>query len=209
MAEAGGQERTEAPTVKRREDARKEGQVAMSREVPSAALLGMFALYFLVALDPTIVAVEEFWKFSFENAATTELTLEQSTRMFRGTVSVMLPVVLGLFGLAVIVGLLASVMQVGVFFSPLKLHGERLNPINGVKRIFSVEVSLKQNAAGNSTRAQSKGSWEKIGICLGTLRVSTRPECSQEETTEYQSPGSELQVNGTLSPCIGMVVLCP
>lgn len=139
MAEAGGQERTEAPTVKRREDARKEGQVAMSREVPSAALLGMFALYFLVALDPTIVAVENFWIFSFEHAATTELTIEQSTRIFRGTVFVILPVVAGLFGLAVIVGLLATVMQVGFVFTPLKLHGERLNPINGVKRIFSAQ----------------------------------------------------------------------
>ena len=83
------------------------------------------------------MAVEDFWRFSFENAATTELTVEQSTRIFRGTVSVILPVVAGLFGLAVIVGLLASVMQVGFTFTPLKLHGERLNPINGVKRIFS------------------------------------------------------------------------
>ena len=39
MAETGGQERTEKATPKKKEDARKKGQVAISREVSSAMIL--------------------------------------------------------------------------------------------------------------------------------------------------------------------------
>ena len=67
MAEATAQEKTEAPTVKRREDSRKEGMVAVSREVSSAALLGTFALYFVIAGQPTLASMEGLWKFSFAN----------------------------------------------------------------------------------------------------------------------------------------------
>ena len=137
MAEAGGQERTEAPTVKRREDARKEGQVAMSREVSSAALLGMFALYFFIALEPTMLEIEKFWKSALENIANVELTIPHTGRIFKATVMAILPVLAGLFGLAMIVGLMASLFQVGIHFNPLKLKGDRLNPLNGVKRIIS------------------------------------------------------------------------
>ena len=40
MAETSGQERTERATDKRRAEARKRGQVALSREVPSTLILG-------------------------------------------------------------------------------------------------------------------------------------------------------------------------
>ena len=39
MPERGGQERTEKATVKRRQEARRKGQVAQSREIPSVLIL--------------------------------------------------------------------------------------------------------------------------------------------------------------------------
>ena len=44
MAEEQGQERTEKATSKRREDFRKKGQVAQSREVQTAALMIAFVM---------------------------------------------------------------------------------------------------------------------------------------------------------------------
>ena len=137
MAESGGQERTEAPTVKRREDARKEGQVAMSREVSSAALLGTIALYFFLALNPTIETLERYWKTAFEQAATAELTVQGSARLFSAMLLAVAPVLVGLFAIVVVVSLFSVMMQVGVVFTPLKFQGDRLNPLQGLKRIFS------------------------------------------------------------------------
>jgi flagellar biosynthetic protein FlhB len=139
MAEAGGQERTEAPTLKRREDARKSGQVALSREVPSAALLGAFAVYFFLALEPTIRSLGRFWRVAFEQAATTDLTIGLSARIFQASVIAVAPVLGGVFGLAMLVGFGATVAQVGLVFTPFEFHGDRLNPIQGFQRIFSMQ----------------------------------------------------------------------
>ena len=139
MAEATAQEKTEPPTLKKREDARKSGQVAFSREVTSAALLGMFSLYFLVAGEFTIGQMKRFWKSAFEQITATEFTAEQSGRLFIDTITAVMPIVVGLFALAIVVGLMASLLQVGFMINALKFRSERINPLNGLKRIFSAQ----------------------------------------------------------------------
>ena len=47
MAETSNQEKTEAPTQKRREDARKEGQVAFSKEISAVRYLAVFYFFFI------------------------------------------------------------------------------------------------------------------------------------------------------------------
>ena len=54
MAEQQGQEKTEAPTEKKRRESREEGQVAFSKELSSAALLAGIVLT-LVATSPFIL----------------------------------------------------------------------------------------------------------------------------------------------------------
>ena len=56
MAEQEGQEKTEAPTERKRQKSRDEGQVAFSRELPSAALLAGCTLILLFT-SPLIFAV--------------------------------------------------------------------------------------------------------------------------------------------------------
>ena len=46
--EPGSGERTESPTAKRRDDFRKKGQVAQSREVQAAALFTLLLVFWLV-----------------------------------------------------------------------------------------------------------------------------------------------------------------
>ena len=139
MAEASAQEKTEAPTVKRREDSRKEGMVAVSREVSSAALLGTFALYFVIAGQPTLASIEGLWHFSFANLVQEDFSIPFLTSRFRTVVMTLLPVMLGIFGLIFIVGLLVSFLQAGLVFTPLKFQGKRINPLSGLKRIFSAQ----------------------------------------------------------------------
>ncbi|GIT72730.1 MAG: hypothetical protein Ct9H300mP28_25440 [Pseudomonadota bacterium] len=54
MAEQQGQEKTEAPTEKKRRESREEGQVAFSRELPSLPFLAGNLLT-LIATSPLIL----------------------------------------------------------------------------------------------------------------------------------------------------------
>jgi flagellar biosynthetic protein FlhB len=137
MAEAESQEKTEAPTVKKREESRKEGMVAMSREVPSAMLLGAFALYFLVAGEGSLNSMESLWRFTFSHLAAGDFTIDDVGRIFKDVVFTLAPALLGVFGLIFIVALFASYIQVGAMFNALKFQANRINPLNGIKRIFS------------------------------------------------------------------------
>jgi flagellar biosynthetic protein FlhB len=107
--------------------------------VPSAALLGAIALYFFLALDPTISILERYLKTAFEQAPTTELTIQGSARLFGAMLMAVSPVLAGLFGLAVVVSLFSVIMQVGVVFTPLRFQGDRVNPLMGLQRIFSAQ----------------------------------------------------------------------
>ena len=103
MAEAGAQERTEAPTVKKREDSRKEGMVAMSREVSSAALLGSFALYFIVAGNFNLNTMRSLWLHSFANLSAGDMTIDDLGGVFKDAMMTLTPMLLGIFTLIFIV----------------------------------------------------------------------------------------------------------
>jgi len=137
MAEQSAQEKTEAPTQKKREDARKEGQVVISREVSSAALLGMFSLYFVIAGKTTLNSMELLLRTSFSHLIRSDFTIDLLAQVFKDVVMIIFPMMMGIFGMVFIVGLLASYAQVGSHFTPLKFQASRLNPLSGLQRIFS------------------------------------------------------------------------
>jgi flagellar biosynthetic protein FlhB len=58
LAEQDGQEKTEAPTERKREKAREDGQVASSKELPSAALLAVATLSFMVMGQNLLTAAQ-------------------------------------------------------------------------------------------------------------------------------------------------------
>jgi flagellar biosynthetic protein FlhB len=138
VAEAGAQERTEAPTQKKREDARKEGQVATSREVASAALLATVLLYFLVLGRAGLLQMEGYWVHSFQGLhAREDLTIALLYRNFREGLWLLVLLVLGLFVTVFAVSIFSTLVQVGVHVNPLKFQGNRINPLTGLRRIFS------------------------------------------------------------------------
>lgn len=138
MAEdQSSQERTETPTTKRREDARLDGMVAMSREVPQAALLGTFALFFWLLGQTSLSQMELLWKNSLQEMARTELTPAIVLRVFFNDAMLLTPTLGVLFLMVFLVGLASTVGQVGFVLTPLKFHFDRLDPINGFSRILS------------------------------------------------------------------------
>lgn len=140
MAEQQGQEKTEAPTEKKRRESREEGQVAFSKELSSAALLGGIVLT-LVATSPLILdAFRELMTRIFRQMASAdELTINSVYALSGEIVSTMLPAFTPFLMVIIFVAIFASVLQVGVqiTFKAIAPKFSKLSPLTGIKRLFS------------------------------------------------------------------------
>ncbi len=134
-----GGEKTEAPSAKRRDDFRKKGQVAQSKEVQTASLLTILLLFWLFYLPI-------FWK----NFTALIFSILQSSGEFEVTPSSImvlanyliqqLAILLApLLFLVVIIAVFSSLFQFGWLLSskPLIPDFSKLNPISGFGRFFS------------------------------------------------------------------------
>ncbi|SVA79120.1 uncharacterized protein METZ01_LOCUS131974 [marine metagenome] len=142
MADQQGQEKTEAPTEKKRRESREEGQVAFSRELPSAALLAGILLT-LIATSPIILdAFREMTTQIFrEMSKADELSIGSLYDLSGEIFSTLLPAFAPFAAIIVLVGILASVLQVGVRIT-LKAIAPKFNkisPLTGLKRLFSTQ----------------------------------------------------------------------
>ena len=142
MAEQQGQEKTEAPTEKKRRESREEGQVAFSKELPSAALLAGILLT-LIATSPLILdAFREMTTQIFrEMSKADELSIDSLYDLSGEIFSTLLPAFAPFAAIIVLVGILASVLQVGVQIT-LKAIAPKFNkisPLTGLKRLFSTQ----------------------------------------------------------------------
>ena len=140
MAEQQGQEKTEAPTEKKRRESREEGQVAFSRELPSVALLAGILLT-LIATSPLILdAFREMTTQIFRDMSEAdELSIGSLYDLSGEIFSTLLPAFAPFAAIIVLVGILASVLQVGVQIT-LKAIAPKFNkisPLTGLKRLFS------------------------------------------------------------------------
>ena len=142
MAEQQGQEKTEAPTEKKRRESREEGQVAFSKELPSAALLAGILLT-LIATSPLILNAfrEMTTKIFREMSKANELSIDSLYDLSGEIYYTLLPAFAPFAVIIVLVGILASILQVGVQIT-LKAIAPKFNkisPLTGLKRLFSTQ----------------------------------------------------------------------
>lgn len=142
MAESSSQEKTEAPSQKRREDARKEGQVAFSREVSAVALLGSFLLVFYFLGTMMVETFGDAFRQAFVNLKQAELSLPMLEEISNGYMQEVVIVVVPFFATAIVVGIMASIVQVGFNLTgkPLIPKLEKISPLKGLGRMFSKQA---------------------------------------------------------------------
>lgn len=134
------QEKTEQPTPKRREDARKKGQVAKSQEVASVtillACLGLFYFSSAAMVDQISRIMRWFFMESGQFQMSTEATHLLFVDMIRRVGMLLFPLLLTVF----IAGLCANIMQVGFLFSPESIRPKlsKISPIRGFKQKVSL-----------------------------------------------------------------------
>ncbi len=140
-------DRTEAPTQRRIEDARRRGQVAHSREVDTAIVLGASLLVMRISGAQTWRGMEALLRDSFavlgrDDILTMELTAQMGRELIWRGLVILFPLLLGIGVLAT----LGGVLQTGFVLSPeaIKPQFSRLNPLQGAKRVFGSKRSIVQ-----------------------------------------------------------------
>lgn len=145
MGEDGG-EKTQDPTPKRREDARKEGQIAKSQDMASALIL-FFAVVLLMTQGKAVC--ELFYQYTYEVLSGKDLNLQADFNhiisFFVSSVHVFMKKVSFFFFFLVLAAVLVNIAQVGFLWLPDKLQfkASNLNPIKGLKKIFSMQGVIK------------------------------------------------------------------
>ncbi len=132
-------DKTEQPTQKRRQDTRKKGQTARSTELSSALVLmaGIMAVYLL--LPGPLRRFFQYCMSIWTNLDLEDLTISSAGKLFWQVSLQAGMVLLPLFAVLMLVAWLASLAQVGFLLSgkPLEPSLGRLNPLEGLKRMFS------------------------------------------------------------------------
>lgn len=142
MAEGGdeSQEKTEDPSQKRLEKAAEDGEVLSSKEmfVFSTMAMGIAMLYALYLYIPSQIG---FWISFFQFGSLDQMDSQIFTNL--GQSLWLFIVVTAIIGLPMLVAVLATQGAVGggINFTEkaLAFKGNRINPLSGLKRMFSVK----------------------------------------------------------------------
>lgn len=132
-------EKTEKATPQKKRESRKKGQVAKSGELPSSIIfLLMFILFYMLGpyLSEHIIGMYQNILTSY---LTWEVTADNVRLLFLQLLSDMLWVIIPIFLIALFGGISGNLVQIGFLFTgePLQFKLERLNPLEGAKKIFS------------------------------------------------------------------------
>lgn len=188
-------EKTEKATPKKREETRKKGQAAKSQDVNTAlGLLAVFAflLFFIPLVGEVIV---DLFLQALNEYMLMELTEDSLQSIF---IDVLLAIV-KLLGPIMLIALLASIganlLQVGFMATgePLKPKLEKIDPVKGFKRIFSIRALV-----------ELLKSMLKIGF-VGFVTFSFLwINIDKVFTLSHKSVASALQTIGTLALQMGI-----
>lgn len=140
MAEESDLERTEEPTPRRLEQAREEGQVPQSRELSTFLVMmaGVAGIWVIGQwLAERVISITKAG-LTFERAVafdTSRMVMEVQS-VFTDAVLTVVP----LFGILMVAAVGAPILMGGLVFSPkaLGFKADRLNPLKGFERMFSV-----------------------------------------------------------------------
>lgn len=138
-------DQTEKATPKRREEARKRGQVARSSELAGSTIF-LAAVIAMHGLFPTAVrAIDGMLRSVLGDAAAGEpVTIHSVWSLFAGSFALVGSGLVVLFGIALAIGILVNVLQTGFVLSltPLQPSFSKVNPLSGLTRMFSKQVAV-------------------------------------------------------------------
>ncbi|PYG89836.1 flagellar biosynthetic protein FlhB [Ruminiclostridium sufflavum DSM 19573] len=139
---AGGGDKTEKATPKKKNDARKKGQIFQSREM-SASIILIIMIVSIKALGSNLYGqLTVYMKNTFTEYVKVKdaFDINLVLKLYIDAILVLAKTVLPLLLIAALAAVIVGYAQVGVLFTfeTLKIKGNRINPLSGFKRIFSM-----------------------------------------------------------------------
>lgn len=146
MAEESQQERTEDATGKRREEFREKGQVAQSKEVNTAALMTASLILWIFYAPNFMEKVQSILSWLIRYAGEAQMTPLTTIDLLWTIAGKMAVILFPIFLLTMIVGFLASYLQVGPLFTVkpfTEIDLNKFNPIKGMARFVSKRSAVE------------------------------------------------------------------
>ncbi|MDR7856253.1 flagellar biosynthesis protein FlhB [Tissierella sp.] len=140
-------EKTEKPSPKKRRDAREEGRVLQSKEINTVVIL--FSCFFGLKLFGGFITnqLEQFMMDIFSEISSIETFLNPNNLMINSLkiLTLFLIVISPILAVAFLSSLIINYFQVGFLFTSktLKIKFDRLNPVEGFKKIFSKRALME------------------------------------------------------------------
>jgi flagellar biosynthesis protein FlhB len=134
------QEKTEEPTGKKLEKAKEEGNVSKSAEVNSVILLTLAVIVMYSSAEWMWVTTVNMFEQYYKMVTDPVINIDNATKYWTTTLYYVVLLSSPVIGMLVVGALLSNVLQVGVNFSTkvLEFKGSRLDPLSGIKKVFSV-----------------------------------------------------------------------
>jgi flagellar biosynthetic protein FlhB len=201
MAEGGddGQEKTEDPSQKRLDKAKEDGEVLSSKELQvfMTMSMGVALIYALYLFLPPRIG---HWIAFFEFGSLDQLNSYIMTRM--GDAMAIFIVISAIVGLPIMLTVLATqgALSGGINFAvkSMQFKGNRINPLSGFKRIFSVNglVELAKAVAKVLllTAAFATVIWLILPVLLNLLSTNLTSALAESFSALMLSLGASLVV---------------
>ena len=140
MPEEPAGERTEPATPRKREQARRKGQVAKSQDLNATVVLVAVLFAFYLLGRNSFNELYRVFQFHLATACSTQVTTGSVGSFALNVLVPLARIVLPFMIVALVAGVLANVLQFGVLFSaePLTPDLTKLNPFEGLTRLFSL-----------------------------------------------------------------------
>jgi flagellar biosynthesis protein FlhB len=140
MAEESNEERTEAPTDKRRSEAREKGNVAKSAEVNSALVLLVGILVLKISASWMFRHIETFMQSMISMIAHPEASSAFVFSLIVQSAIFVLYLCMPIAVAIIVIGVASNILQIGFLFTlkPLEPKLEKLDVISGMKNMFSM-----------------------------------------------------------------------
>ena len=144
-SEADQGERTEDATQQRREDFRKRGQVAQTRELSSVLLLFCGVLLIWMMSNFFFKQIFEIFTFTMGDSLVEAIRHGDSTSAVRMAVARTGFIILPISFVFWVVGFASSILQVGFIYNEeaLELKWDRMDPVQGFKRLMSMRAVVE------------------------------------------------------------------
>lgn len=140
MSENGFQDKTEPATPRKREEARKKGQVAKSKELSSIIVLTAAVLYLFFCAKGMTLRMGDMMQNAFYSLSELNSDDHGIIYFFSQVVHQFLWMILPILLILCAVAFLSNYLQTGFIFSvdPLTPKASKIDPIKGLNKIFSL-----------------------------------------------------------------------